>query len=284
MNTLQEILSPDFLLRNSVYVSVLVGLISPILGIFLVLRRLIFLGIALPQVSSTGIAFALALHILAGHDSPIHDASEQTMAFVGSLSFTLVAVIVLAVMERRGRGLVEGRLGTLYVVATALSVLMLAKCPQAERGWLNLLKGELVALSLRDLVTTSIAFVIVCSVLFLFGRILLLVSYDREMAITLGKRPLVWDLVLYLLLGTTISVSVLSVGPMIAFGFLIIPPLTAHRIASSMKQLFLLSSLIGGLSAIVGFWIAYHFDLPVGPTDISFLAAIYLVTVIFTRR
>src|ERR1044071_8159796 len=61
MDTLREILSPDFLLRNSIYISLLVGLVCPLVGVYLVLRRLIFMGVALPQISSCGIAFAFSL-------------------------------------------------------------------------------------------------------------------------------------------------------------------------------------------------------------------------------
>jgi len=56
MESLRQILSPDFLLRNSVYTSVLIGFACPLVGVFLVLRRLIFMGVALPQISSTGVA------------------------------------------------------------------------------------------------------------------------------------------------------------------------------------------------------------------------------------
>jgi len=62
MDTLREILSPDFLLRNSIYISLLVGLVCPLVGVYLTLRRLIFMGVALPQVSSCGIAFAFSVH------------------------------------------------------------------------------------------------------------------------------------------------------------------------------------------------------------------------------
>ena len=61
MSTLLEILDPEFLSRNSVYISLLVGCVSPLVGVYLVLRRVVFLGVALPQVSSCGIAFAFAL-------------------------------------------------------------------------------------------------------------------------------------------------------------------------------------------------------------------------------
>ena len=69
METLRQILSPDFLLRNSVYTSVLVGFACPLVGVFLVLRRLVFMGVALPQISSTGVAIALSLPLWFGFQS-----------------------------------------------------------------------------------------------------------------------------------------------------------------------------------------------------------------------
>src|SRR5688572_16988270 len=72
---LSEILAPDFLLRNSMYVTLLVGLVCPVIGCFLVLRRLVFLGIALPQVASAGVALTLSVHVWVGHDSAFHEIS-----------------------------------------------------------------------------------------------------------------------------------------------------------------------------------------------------------------
>lgn len=275
METFREILSPDFLLRNSVYLSLLAGFICPILGVFLVLRRIVFLGVALPQISSTGIALALSMHVWLGHETEVHDATSQGLAFLGSLVFTLLAMAAFAIAERSGRGLPEGRLGTGYVVATAVSFLLLAKCPQAEQGWMHLLKGEIIAISDNELRLTWAAFGVVLICLLLFQRELLLVSFDRELAVTLKKQVVLWDFLLYLLIGITIAVGVLSVGPLIAFGFLLVPVLTAQRFAGNMRQLALLASAIGGLTALLGFWIAYRFDLPVGPTDVALLGAIY---------
>ena len=112
-------------------------------------------------------------------------------------------------------------------------------------------------------------------VLGLFHKELLLVSFDRETAITLRKNVVFWDVLLYLLIGLTVSMAVLSVGPLIAFGFLLIPALTAHLFARNMQQFTLLASLIGGMVAFFGFWLAYQWDLPVGPTDVVFLGVLY---------
>src|SRR5438477_4093312 len=142
METLREILSSDFLLRNSVYMSLLVGLACPLVGVYLVVRRLIFMGVALPQISSCGIAFAFALH--AWHLVPHSEGSEHTLAFFGSSVFTLSAILVLSTLERWGRSLIEGAIGTVYVLAGAWSILLLVKNPYDEHGLLDRLKGEII--------------------------------------------------------------------------------------------------------------------------------------------
>ena len=281
METLHQILSLHFLLRNSVYTSVLIGVACPLVGVFLVLRRLVFMGVALPQISSTGVAVALSLPLWMGFQ--VTPQSEHLLVFVGSALFSVVAILVLAFLERRGRGLPEGRLGTAYVVAAAVSILLLSKNRYAELGWLDLLKGEVITISNFDLVLTAAALALVLAILGLFRKEVLLVSYDRVFAITLGKRVVLWDVLLYLLIGLTVSMAVLSVGPLIAFGFLLIPALTAQTFARNMRQLTIFASLFGGVAAFVGFWLAYQWDFPVGPTDVALLGLIYAV-VFLTRK
>jgi ABC-type Mn2+/Zn2+ transport system permease subunit len=284
MEMLHEILSPDFLLRNSLYTSVLIGFACPLVGVFLVLRRLVFMGIALPQISSTGVAVALSLPMWLGTSQSAHiSTSEHLMAFAGSTVFSLTAILILAFLERRGRGHPEGRLGAAYVVAAALSILLLSKNRYAEVGWLDLLKGEIITVSNFDLALTAMTLAVVLTVLGMFQKELLLVSFDRTMAITLGKKVFFWDVLLYLLIGLTVSMAVLSVGPLISFGFLLIPALTAHLFARDMRQFAIFASLIGGAAAFVGFWIAYQWDCPIGPTDVVLLGIIYATTWIVNR-
>jgi ABC-type Mn2+/Zn2+ transport system permease subunit len=278
MESLRQILSPDFLLRNSVYTSVLVGFACPLVGVFLVLRRLVFMGVALPQISSMGVAAALSVPMWLGFLQPEHAPhSEHLYAFVGSTVFGLGAILLMAFLERRGRGSPEGRLGTAYVVAAALSIIILSKNRFGEVGWLDLMKGEVITIDNVDLAMTGITLALVLSVLGLFHKEILFVSFDRTMALTLGKNIVFWDIVLYLLIGLTVSVAVLSVGPLIAFGFLLIPALISHLFAQTMRQFTIVASLVGGASSFVGFWFAYKYDLPVGPTDVVVLGLIYFL-------
>ena len=284
MEALRQILSPDFLLRNSVYTSVLVGFSCPLVGVFLVMRRLVFMGVALPQISSTGVAIALSLPLWLGVRLADHgSAGVHALAFAGSMTFSLAAILVLAFLERRGVGQAEGRLGAAYVVAGALSILLLAKNPYGEIGWLDMLKGEVITISDFDLILTAATLIVVLTALRLFHKELLLVSFDREMAITLRKNVVFWDVLLYVLIGLTVSMAVLSVGPLIAFGFLLIPALTAHLFSRTMRRFTAIASMLGGATAFFGFWIAYQLDLPVGPTDVVLLGACYAAAGVVAR-
>ena len=89
MNTLVEMLSPGFLLREALIGSVLVGCLCPLVGVYFVLRRMLFLGVALPQLSAAGIALAFLLYrMLVGQHQHLMP-SERWLAMLGSLSCTL---------------------------------------------------------------------------------------------------------------------------------------------------------------------------------------------------
>ncbi len=261
--------------RNSVYMSLLIGFICPLVGVYLVLRRLLFMGVALPQISSCGIAFAFALH--AWGIVPHFEESEHLLAFAGSSLFALGAILLFSWVERRSRGLVEGSIGLAYVQAGAWSILLLVNNPFGEHGLLDRLKGQIIAVSDMDLYWTLGAFALVVVLFLIFQKEFMLVSFDREMAITLRKKVLFWDSLLFLLIGLTISMAVLTVGPLVTFGFLLVPPLTAHLFAHNMRQFAMIASAIGGVAAFGGLYLATLWDFPAGPTDVALLGLVYFL-------
>ncbi len=278
MDTLTEILRPDFLLRNALLAGLVVGVVCPWVGVYFVLRRIIFLGVALPQISSAGIALAFLLHNLGWHFLP-HDVAERWMALVGSLSLTLLAILGMALLERRP-GNSEGRIGAAFIVAGALSILFVAADPFGEAHLLALLKGDIVAINQDTLGLMLVVYGVLFLILTAFHRELLLVSYDPEIAITLGRSVTFWQVVLFVVVGINISFGVMTVGPMVVFGFLVLPPLAAYRVVRGVLPLCFVSSLLGVTSAFIGFYISYRYDLPLGPTDVV-VAALWLVVATF---
>ncbi len=186
MSTLIAILRPDFLLRDALIGSVLVGLICPLVGVYFVLRRMILLGVALPQLSAAGIAFSfLVYRVLVGAHQHF-EMGERVLALLGSFCFTLVGLLVLAAFARH-RETVEARIGITYAAATAATILFVALDPYGEAHMIDLLKGDILTAT-GNLSLLAVVFGGVALVLFGFRKELLLVSFDRDLAIVFGMR------------------------------------------------------------------------------------------------
>jgi ABC-type Mn2+/Zn2+ transport system permease subunit len=277
LSPLVEMLSPDFLLRDAVIASVLVGLVCPLVGVYFVLRRMIFLGVALPQVSASGIALSFLLYRTLVGPHQHGEAPEQLLATVGSFGLTLLALLVLVTLERSGREMIEARIGTTYAVAAAATILFLAQDPAGEAHMVGLLKGDILAATRTSLRLMIEVLAPVVFILFAFRKQLLLVSFDRDMSIVLGMRVAWWDALLYLTIGATIALGVMIAGPLVTFGFLVVPPLTARLITRRMLTFSVASSLIGGATAFAGFYCAYRFDLPLGPAEVALASLVLMV-------
>lgn len=277
MSLLAEMLHPDFLLRDALVASVLLGFVCPLVGVYFVLRRTVFLGVALPQLSAAGVAFAFLVRSALGAH-PHGEPGERVLAMIGSLGFALVGLLVLAAMERRGRETLEARIGVAYALAAAASVLFVSADPFGDAEMTRLLRGDIVTTTGSSLALLAIAFGLVCVALFVFRREFLLVSFDREMAVVLGKRAALWDVLLYLLMGVTISFGVMTAGPLVTFGFLLVPPLTARLVTRHMLTFSMAAAAIGAAIAVAGFALSYRLDLPLGPTDVALAVAVLLLT------
>ena len=279
MNAVFEMLKPDFLLHHAVWGSVVVGFVCPLVGVYLILRRLVFWGVALPQVSASGIAFAFMLQGLGFNFLAGSESHEKHLAIVGSVVFTVGTILLLAALSRSSNAeRAEGRIGALYALAGAASILFVSWNAAGETAMLGLLKGEIVAISETDFHAMLDIFGLVAAAMLLFQREFTLVSYDRDMAVTLGRNVLAWDLLLYLIIGLTISLGVMTVGPLVIFGFLVLPPLAALPWARGMMSLSILASLLGGLSAFAGFYLSYTYDLPLGPIVVCVACAVFFLS------
>ena len=127
MNEFLQLFRPDFILHNALWGSVVVGFFCPLIGVYFMLRRIVFLGVALPQISAAGIASAFLLQGLGLHWG-LHagEANDRFLALLGSVSFSLAAILILAVLDRRTQITTESRIGGAYAVAYAAAILFVS--------------------------------------------------------------------------------------------------------------------------------------------------------------
>ncbi len=272
-----EILAPSFLLFPAVLGSVVLGLVCPAVGGFLVLRRSVLLGLVLPQLAAAGAAFALFAHAVGLVPHPGHSTGhaghagqmEGILAYGGSLLFTFAGMALLGLTHRGGAGRSETRLAVVYALAGSLTVLFVAFHPFGDAAILGLVKGEAVVLSWAELAGLSAVHVAAAACLVLFRRELLMVSFDRDLAFLLRGGVSRWDLLFHLTAGVTIALGVMMAGPLLTFGLLMLPPIAARPLVSRMAPWFIASSLAGAGIGVTGFAVAYRFDVPLGPAVLT---------------
>ena len=250
------------------------GAVVPLVGCFLFLRRTSFYGLALPQFSAAGVAAGFMAmpwwveHVgLGGLD--LESALEDTHAAMNyHLAWSALATFgglgALVALGRRG-GSEVARVAAAFAIASALTVLCAHASPIGEIFVHELLRGELLAVGVHEFETLAVVLGLTLAAFLVFQRDFLIVSYDPESARVLGKPVRRLEFALAALTGACVSAGALTVGPVVLFGLLVLPPIAARPLARSLGPLLALASLLGFLAAAGGIWMSFAIDLPLGP-------------------
>ena len=249
--------STVLLFREALYGALVIALACSVLGVYVVLRRIVFVGATLAQISSAGIALALWL---AGTGLALGPLLRPT---VMSLVLTLAAVMILG-GGARGRIPPDATIGVTYAVAAAVGILLVAKASSGEAHDI-FLQGNILGITRGDTLVLIAVAVPVLVLHGLFYKELLFVSFDRETARTLGYDVRRWDLLLYLTLGVVIASAMQFAGVMLVFNFLVLPAVTGLLLSQHIRGVFFWSVTSALTAAVVGFSLSVPFDLPSGP-------------------
>jgi zinc transport system permease protein len=222
-----------------------------LVGVYVVLRRVVFLALALAQIASAGLALALLLGW-----SPLPTALAASLG--GAVAFSQIA--------GRGRAPVEGVLGASYVLAAALAVVFIAKNPVGEARALSVLFGNILSVPAPELAALAIVSVAVVLVHLQFRKEFVFVSFDYETAAAQGLNARGWNLLLYLTLGVAIAFAIRSAGLLVTFALLVLPGLGARLLTVGMTAMFRTAIGLGTLAVPIGLTAAFALDLPTGAT------------------
>jgi len=260
------------------------ALVLPSIGAFLLVRRTSFHGIVLPQFAAAGVVFAYAIlgwwieTIGLGGltlEDALHDPhAASTFGLVWGAVFTLGGILLLVLAGRQG-GSESARAAAFFATASA-AVLVFGRLSPIGRGPVDeLLAGEVLGVGLHDFEVQAVAFALSAALLAWFGRDLLLTSYDRDAAIVLGKRATAFEALFHGIVGLAVAAGTLTLGPILVFGLIVVPPLAARPWARSMSGFVTIATVFGVLAAILGEFAALEWDLPLGPS-VVLAAALFL--------
>jgi zinc transport system permease protein len=265
MHNLETIL----LFRDALYGALVIALACSVLGVYVVFRRIVFVGAAMAQLSSAGIAGAL---FLAGTGMTL---GLVTQPIAMSLLMTMAGAMFFGLGGGRARLTPDATIGVTYVVAAATGILLISKAATGEAHDL-FLQGSILGITLADMWVLLAITIPVLLVHVLFYKEFLFVSFDRETARTLGYNVTFWNLLLYTTLGLVIAFAMQFAGVMLVFNFLVLPAVTGMLVARSMAGTFAVAVGTALIAALVGFSISVPFDLPTGPAMIACSGALVL--------
>jgi ABC-type Mn2+/Zn2+ transport system permease subunit len=260
---------------HGVIAGMLVAAICAYIGVYVVLKRIVFVGASLAQISSAGIALAFLL----GQSVPFFARNPLAV----SLVVTLVGVLIYSQQTLSRKVPQESIIGIGYLIASAMTLIFIVRSPKGMDDVKELLDGNIITVQTHDLVVMGAVFFGVALLHFLFYKQFLYISFDPEMAATQRYRTRLWELLFYLLMGLTISIGIQYAGLLAVFAYMVIPAVTGLVVARRMPTAFMVACASALLSTFLGFCWALKSDLPTSPPIIA-VSAILLALVWLPRR
>ena len=260
--------------RDPLIAATMAAALCAFVGVYIVLRRIVFVSAALSQMSGVGVAAAFFLASVLGVEP--HHAPWYLDPLLLALLFGALGAALFSLPLGGRRIASETTVGIGYLVAAAAVILILnsPRVNQEAHEVNDLLYGNVVALqpgTLRILVITLVGLFAVHG---LFYKEFVFVSFDAEMARTVGYRTWIWNLFLFETFAVAISVSTRAIGALPVFGLMILPAAAALLLGRRMWQVFSLAVGFAVAGTFIGYYVSWHWELPTG-------ASIVVVTAVF---
>jgi len=232
------------------------------LGSFVVWRRMSYFGDTLAHSALLGIALGILLSV-----------NLQLSIVV----ICLASAAFLIFLDQRKTVAIDTLLGILAHSTLAIGVVLLAVSNTAQVNLDAYLFGELLTIATADLVWIVLTSILVLVVLYVFWNQLLAITVHEELADIEGVDVKKLRYLLVVLMALITAVAMKIVGVLLITSLLIIPPAAARQVSKSPEQMAILASFLGSLSVIIGLYIAFLADTPVGPSIVVVATATFFV-------
>jgi ABC-type Mn2+/Zn2+ transport system permease subunit len=253
-------------MQKALIASVIVGVLCAVIGCYIVLRSMAFLGDALAHAILPGVAVAylLGVNLLAG---------------------ALVAGVLVAVgisyVSRAGTIKEDTAIGIFFAAALALGVVLISTTHTYAVDLTHVLFGNVLGVTAVDLwVTGALALAVLVAIVLLYKQ-LLVVSFDPILGKTLGLHTNALRTGLFLMLAATIVVALQTVGVALVAAMLVTPPATAYLLTRRLPAMMALSALLGAVPAVVGLYASYYLGVSTSGAMVLVATFIFLVTFLF---
>ncbi len=263
-----ELFTYDFMQR-SLLAAAMVGGLCSVVGVFVVLRGLAFVGAGTAHAAFAGVA----LGYLMGWPP-----------LVLAIIFGLATVWITGWVEEKGRMKLDVSIGILYTTTMALAILFIGLMKSYNAEVYGYLFGSVLSVTSEELHIIGGLSVLVLGLILLFSKELYFIAFDQEMAEASGVPARRMFFLLLTLVALTVVVSLKTVGAILVFAMILIPASTAYQLTSSLRTLTLYSIVIGVTTAVAGVVISATWDVPSGPAIVLLATTVFFISVLLSPK
>ena len=265
---MMEIFQYGFAIRG-LEAGLIIGLIAPLIGMFLVLRRYSLIADTLAHVSLAGIAIGFLLGV-----NPIITA-------IGS---TVLSSVIIERLRLSRKVYGESALAIFLSGSLALAVVLISFSRGFNVGLLNYLFGSIVTVTQTDVYVIAGLGAVVATILFLLYKELVYITFDEESAQVSGIPTRLINTVLIVLAALTVSLSIPIVGVLLISALMVIPVVTALQFRQSFVKTIIIAEMVSLFSVLVGIVTSFYLNLSTGGTIVLIALLIFVVTLGMKRK
>ncbi len=263
-------------LQNAFYTALMIGFLAPVLGVFLVVRRLALIADALSHITLSGIAAGLLL------GKYVFFFQSLNPIYVG-MTFSVIGSLLIEKIRSVYKHYQEIAIPIMLSSGIGIGVVFISLADGFNNDLFNYLFGSVVAVSRTDLWTIATITIIVIVVLIFFFKELFFLSFDEEQAVVAGINKRFVHFVFIVMVALVIAASMRIVGILLVSSLMTLPVAASIRIARGFKQMFIYSVIFGEIAVIGGLISAYHLNLAPGGT-IVVISVLILIITIFLKK
>lgn len=249
--------------------ALLVGVLCSVVGVYIVLRGMAFLGDALAHAILPGVAIA---YLLGGN------------LILGAFVASIAVAIGIGFFSNEGTIKEDTAIGILFSAAFALGVALISSIRTYAVDLSHILFGNVLGVSVNDLIFTAVLTVVILIIVAVNYKQFMVISFDPILA-TMMRLPVQFLRYLMLvMLGLTVVVSIQTVGVGLAAAMLVTPAASAYLLTRRLSSMMIVSAIIGAISSLVGLYISYYINIASGSAIVLTATFIFMLAFAFSPR
>lgn len=263
-----EALSSPFM-QKAFVAGVLVSILTGFISVFIVLRKMSFIGAGISHAAFGGVALGFFTGL-----NPL----------ITAIVYTVIIALGIERTGRKGRISGDVSIGIFYSVSMALGIALISLSKTYNVDLFGYLFGNILAITGEELILTLVTAIVVTGIMIMFLKEFFLITYSEELARVSGINVRSLNILFLVSLSVAIIIAIRIVGIIMVSALLVIPGATARLYARGLRSMLLLSCLTGIISVVAGLFLSYAYDIASGASIVLISAGIFFASLLLSRK